>query len=166
MDGWVGVLHRLCPRGCQALAGHARHGRDWCWSLRNLTSAPTSHQAGLAPASANNFASSAYMLINWFLQGPKIKLHLTSRKCCSKWRSCKHCSSLVWWRSQKSSKAVSVSSSWPRSLRGTEGDLFQRSRAISPSVFLCNLSSTSVQLLSFPLHRKSCCIQGPSVEAL
>lgn len=36
---------------------------------------------------------------------------LTSRKCCSKWRSCKHCSSLVRWRSQKSSNAVSVSSS-------------------------------------------------------
>lgn len=43
---------------------------------------------------------------------------LTSRKCCSKWRSCKHCSSLVRWRSQKSSNAASVSSSWPRSLRG------------------------------------------------
>lgn len=42
----------------------------------------------------------------------------TSRKCLSKWRSCRHCSSFVQWRSQKSSKAASVSSSCPRSLQG------------------------------------------------
>lgn len=49
------------------------------------------------------------------------KFQLTSRNWSSKWRSCKHCSSLVQWRSQKSSNAVSVSSSWPSSLMGNEG---------------------------------------------
>lgn len=41
---------------------------------------------------------------------------LTSRKSCSKCRSCRHCWSFCWCFAQNSSKAASVSFSWARSL--------------------------------------------------
>lgn len=64
-----------------------------------------------------------YVLAGWLKKKRKIisKFQVTSRNWSSKWRSCKHCSSLVQWRSQKSSNAVSVSSSWPSSLMGSGG---------------------------------------------
>lgn len=104
------VLHRPCPHGQRVHAGHGQRGRGSRWPQRNQTSVPTSHQAGRAPAGPefNVLASWCF----WIIQ----KFQLTSRNWSSKWRSCKHCSSLVQWRSQKSSNAVSVSSSWPSSL--------------------------------------------------
>lgn len=50
---------------------------------------------------------------------PNIDCHqevLTSLKFCSKFRRCRHCSSFCWCLIQNSSKAVSVSCNWARSL--------------------------------------------------
>lgn len=113
----VCLLHEPCLRGRWALAGCAVHGEGSHWPPRNLTTSPASHLAGHTPASMHEVKHLLVQQLWSTLDGSFWTHQLTSRKCCSKWRSCKHCSILVQWCSQKSSKAVSVSSSWPRSLR-------------------------------------------------
>lgn len=94
------------------------------------------------------------------------KFKLTSRNWCSKWRSCKHCSSFVQWRSQKSSNAVSVSSSWPSSLMWSKGwfmhalmDILHLMTSIYSVPYLCTVAkfSTSswVMLYSGSVRRGS-----------
>lgn len=70
------------------------------------------------------FHSFCFLLFFFFLPrdpfaalSDPLALRPTSRKSCSKCRSCRHCSSFSWCLDQNCSKAFSVSSSWARSLR-------------------------------------------------
>lgn len=155
------VLHRPCPHGQRALAEHGQHGRGSRWPQRIQTSVPTSHRAGRTPTRPRSQRVSKLMFSN------RLKnFKLTSRNFSSKWRSCRHCPSLVQWRSQKSSNAVSVSSSWPSSLIGNKGwfmhalmGILHTSTSIYSGSYLCTVAkfSTSswVMLYSGSVRRGS-----------
>lgn len=92
------------------------------------------------------------VLVNWGFWIIKHNIQLTSRNWSSKCRSCKHCSSLVQWRSQKSSNAVSVSSSWPSSLIGERGMIYACIHGHPPHRYIhlfCLLPLHSRQVLHF-----------------